>query len=118
MVLIFGIPPLARRVRLPGEVGLLLGGIVIGPHVLGLFGERRPVADFLSQLGQLLLMFLAGLGIDLTHLRRLQARSILFGLLTTGIPLLLGTIVGVAFGFPVVTAIVIRSLFASHTLLG
>jgi Kef-type K+ transport system membrane component KefB len=46
MVLIFGIPPLSRRVRLPVVVGLLLSGVVIGPHVLGMFGEHRPIADF------------------------------------------------------------------------
>jgi hypothetical protein len=32
MVLVFSIPPLARRVRLPGVVGLLLSGVMIGPH--------------------------------------------------------------------------------------
>ena len=42
MVLIFGIPPLSRRVHVPAVVGLLLSGVVVGPHVLGLFGERRP----------------------------------------------------------------------------
>jgi Kef-type K+ transport system membrane component KefB len=39
MVLIFGIPPLSRRVRLPVVVGLLLSGVAIGPHVLGMFGD-------------------------------------------------------------------------------
>jgi Kef-type K+ transport system membrane component KefB len=43
MALVFGIPPLARRVRLPGVVGLLLGGVVIGPHVFGIFGEKGPI---------------------------------------------------------------------------
>ena len=36
MALIFGIPPLARRIRLPAVVGLLLSGIIVGPHVLGI----------------------------------------------------------------------------------
>jgi len=118
MVLIFGIPLLARRFRLPGEVGLLLIGVVIGSYVLGLFGTRRPIADFLAQSGQLLLIFIAGLGIDFTHIRQLQSRSIVFGLLATGIPLLLGSVVGIIFGSPVTVSIVIGSLIASHTLLG
>jgi len=66
MVLIFGIPPLSRRIRLPAVVGLLLSGIVMGPHVLGAFGEDRPIADFLANLGKLLLMFVAGLDMDFT----------------------------------------------------
>ena len=35
MAIIVGIPPLSRRARLPAVVGLLLSGVVLGPHVLG-----------------------------------------------------------------------------------
>jgi hypothetical protein len=43
---IVGVPPLAARIRLPPMVGLLLFGVALGPHVLGFFGEHRPIADF------------------------------------------------------------------------
>jgi Kef-type K+ transport system membrane component KefB len=118
MVIIFGIPRLARRVRLPAVVGLLLSGVVIGPHGLGIFGEQRPIAEFLAELGKLLLMFVSGLEIDLALFRQVQGRSIIFGLITTGIPLLLGTAVGLLFGYGLIAAIVVGSLLASHTLLG
>jgi Kef-type K+ transport system membrane component KefB len=117
MALIVGVPPLCRRVRLPAVVGLLLSGVIIGPHVMDFFGEKRPVADFFADLGKLLLMFFAGLEIDLAHFRAAKNRSITFGLLTTGVPLLLGTAVGLWFDYPLVPAIVIGSLLASHTLL-
>jgi predicted Kef-type K+ transport protein len=42
-------------------VGLLLFGVLLGPHVLGFFGEQQPIADFFAELGKLLLMFSAGL---------------------------------------------------------
>jgi Kef-type K+ transport system membrane component KefB len=118
MVLIFGIPPLSRRVRLPAVVGLLLSGVVVGPHVLGIFGEHRPIAEFLADLGKLLAMFVAGLEIDLAHFRQVQRRCITFGLMTTGLPLLLGTAVGLLFGYRLIAAIVVGALLASHTLLG
>jgi Kef-type K+ transport system membrane component KefB len=118
MVMIFGIPRLSRRVRLPAVVGLLLSGVVIGPHVLGIFGEQRPIAEFVADLGKLLLMFVAGLEIDLALFRQAQGRSIIFGLITTGVPLLLGTAIGLVFGYGLITAIVVGSLLASHTLLG
>jgi len=60
MVILVGPPPLWRRIRLPAVVGLLLMGTIIGPHALGLFGEKRPIAEFLGDLGKLLLMFFAG----------------------------------------------------------
>jgi Kef-type K+ transport system membrane component KefB len=69
-------------------------------------------------LGKLLLMFVAGLEIDLTRFRQAQARSMIFGFITTGIPLLLGTAVGLLFGYGLIAAIVVGSLLASHTLLG
>lgn len=119
MAVIVGIPPLSRRVRLPAVVGLLLCGVMLGPHVLGFFGERphRPIADFFAELGKLLLMFFAGLEIDLALFRRTRNKSMIFGLVTTSIPLLLGTAVGLVFGYQPVAAIVLGSLLASHTLL-
>lgn len=117
MAVIVGVPPLSRRLRIPTVVGLLLAGVVIGPHVLGIFPIHPAIADFFADLGKLLLMFFAGLEIDLALFRRARTRSIVFGLLTTSIPLALGTGVGLWFGFQPVTAIVLGSLLASHTLL-
>ena len=102
----------------PIVVGLLLTGVVIGPHGLDVAGQNRPVGEFLAQLGALLLMFFAGLEIDLTRFRQAQRKTIIFGLWTTGLPLLLGTAVGFLFGYKLIAAIVLGSLLASHTLLG
>jgi Kef-type K+ transport system membrane component KefB len=90
MAILVGVPPLSRRMRLPAVVGLLLCGVVIGPHVLGLFPLHPSIAQFFADLGKLLLMFFAGLEIDLALFRRARTRSIIFGLLTTSIPLALG----------------------------
>jgi Kef-type K+ transport system membrane component KefB len=117
LAIIFGVPALSRRLRLPAVVGLLLTGVVLGPHVLDVFGEQRPIANFLADLGKLLLMFFAGLEVDLALFRRAQRRAITFGLVTTSLPLLLGTAVGLVFGYRTVTAVVLGSLLASHTLL-
>jgi len=58
LAMLFAIPRLCRRVHAPAAVGLLVGGIIVGPYVLGIFGQDRPIADFLGELGKLLLMFL------------------------------------------------------------
>jgi Kef-type K+ transport system membrane component KefB len=118
MVMLVVIPRLSRRVHVPATVGLLLGGVIAGPYVLDIFGKVRPIADFLAELGKLLLMFFAGLEINLALFRRARDRSIALGIATTVFPLLLGTIVGLSFGYGLVPAIVIGSLLASHTLLG
>jgi Kef-type K+ transport system membrane component KefB len=118
MVMLVTVPRLCRRLHVPAAVGLLLSGVVVGPYVLDIFGTVRPIADFLAELGKLLLMFFAGLEINLSLFRRAHNRSIAFGIATTTFPLLLGTIVGLSFGYAAITAIVIGSLLASHTLLG
>src|SRR5262249_5151974 len=84
---------LAWRVRLPAVVGFLFSGVLIGPYVLGLAGTHRPIVEFAADLGKLMLMFFCGLEINLMLFRQGQRKSIIFGLLTTLIPLALGTAV-------------------------
>src|SRR5277367_905637 len=79
LVMLVAIPRLCRRAHVPAAVGLLLGGVLVGPYVLGFFSTNRPIADFLGELGKLLLMFFAGLEIDLALFRRVRNRSIAFG---------------------------------------
>jgi len=111
------VPQLSRRLRIPPVVGFLLSGVLFGPYALDVVGENRPIADFLAELGKLLLMFTAGLEVDLALFKRVRARAMTFGFITTFLPLILGTIVGRVFGYGILAAIVIGSLLASHTLL-
>src|SRR5215469_11058217 len=62
-------------------------------------------------------MFCAGMEINLALFREAHRRSMIFGLLTTSLPLMLGTIVGLWSGYQFVPAAVLGSLLASHTLL-
>ena len=118
MALIVIVPRLSRRIRLPEVVGLLLSGVVLGPHLLDVFPRQHPVAQFFSELGMLLLMFITGLEINLTLFRQKIFRSIVFGVTTTLIPLLLGTLAVHCLGYDLLSAIVAGSLLSSHTLLG
>ncbi len=115
--LIVVVPQLCRRLHVPPVVGLLLSGVLFGPYCLEIIGKTRPVADFLGEIGKILLMFMAGLEIDLDLFKRVRKKSMTFGVITTSLPLVLGTLVGLAFGYSVLPAIVIGSLLASHTLL-
>jgi Kef-type K+ transport system membrane component KefB len=83
-----------------------------------MFPQDGPVAGFLAQVGKLLLMFFAGLEIDLSQFRRTGSRSISFGLLTFSIPMAAGTAVGLQAGYGWLAGLLIGSLMASHTLLG
>ena len=118
MMLIVIIPRLSRRVHLPEAVGLLLAGVLFGPHVLDIFPTQHPVLQFFAEVGMLLLMFFAGLEIDLSLFRQKIFRSLGFGVVTTSVPLLLGTLVTLWLGYDLLAAIVVGSLLGSHTMLG
>ncbi len=110
-------PVILRRARVPGIIGLLLGGYVIGPHGLSLIGSGNSTLPDLGQLGLLYLMFVAGVELDLNLLRRYRRSTVVFGLLTFVFPMVSGTTVGVVLGWETAAAILLGSLLASHTLI-
>lgn len=117
MLILFTVPPLCRRVRLPAVVGLLAAGVLLGPYCLQVAPKHGEVAHFFAELGKLLLMFFAGMEIDLILFNRTRNRSIGFGLLTFAFPLTAGLLVALWAGYPWIGALLIGSLLASHTLI-
>jgi len=117
MAIIACAPGLTRRLRMPDLVGLLAFGVLLGPYVLDVAPVNHPIVQFFGDLGRLLLMFAVGLELDMNLFRKTQTRSVIFGLITTIVPQVLGTACGLALGYAIIPAIVIGSLLASHTLL-
>jgi Kef-type K+ transport system membrane component KefB len=110
-------PVIVERARVPGLIGLLLGGYVVGPHALDVIGSGNSTIPDLGQLGLLYLMFVAGVELDLNLLRRYRRSAVVFGLVTFALPMALGTTVGLALGWQTSAAILLGSLLASHTLI-
>ena len=115
LVVILG-PPIMQRARVPGLIGLLIGGFLIGPHGFGLLDAGSTTIPDLGQLGLLYLMFVAGVELDLALLKRYRTSAITFGLLTFTFPMAFGTIAGLALGWEAAAALLLGSLLASHTL--
>jgi Kef-type K+ transport system membrane component KefB len=118
LFLVLLLPLLFERLRLPGVVGLLAGGVLLGPYVFAIVAPDSPVVDLFASIGRVFLMFIAGLEIDMRVFRATQQRSMGFGAATFLLPLAAGTAVALWFEFPWVAAILVGSLIASHTLLG
>ncbi len=81
------------RLGQPSVLGKLLIGIVLGPSILGLVTETETLAEF-SQIGVILLMFIAGLETDLDEFKRTGKASTLVGLGGIIVPLVLGYFTG------------------------
>jgi Kef-type K+ transport system membrane component KefB/mannitol/fructose-specific phosphotransferase system IIA component (Ntr-type) len=108
-------PLLMERAGVPGLIGIIVAGAVVGPNGLGLLARDQTIV-LLGTVGLLYLMFMAGAEIDLLGLRRYRNQSLVFGGLTFLLPQSLGTAVGVMLGYPLPAAILLASMFASHTL--
>lgn len=110
-------PLLAEKFKLPGIVGLIFFGVVLGPHVMHIL-ERDATIDLLGTIGLLYIMFQAGLEINLEEIKRNKHHSINFGLLTFFIPLILGTASAYyVLNMSLTASILLASMFSSHTLL-
>lgn len=117
LAVILIVPICFERLKLPGLLGLLVAGVVLGPNGLRLFQTESETMKLLSDIGLVYLMFVAGLEVDLKQFQATKYKSIGFGTLTFLVPLIVGTTVGQLFGFGWNASILIGSLFASHTLL-
>ena len=87
---------LSSHVHMPQVVGALLAGIILGPSCLGWVEET----DFLvkaSEIGVIMLMFMAGLDTDLSELKKTGLASFIIAVIGVIVPLIGGT--GVYFLF-------------------
>jgi Kef-type K+ transport system membrane component KefB/nucleotide-binding universal stress UspA family protein len=110
-------PILLNKLKIPHLIGLIIAGAIIGPNGLNLMLRDSSIILF-GTVGLLYIMFLAGLEIDLAEFKKNSKKSLVFGLYTFIIPMVLGTLTGIYFlKFSIMTSILLASMFASHTLI-
>lgn len=110
-------PIIFKKFKIPGIIGLIVAGIVIGPHSLNLVESGESI-KLLSTAGLLYLMFLAGLELNLRELLRNRNKSIAFGALTFFIPLCLGFFTAYfILSYNLLASLLIASMFSTHTLI-
>jgi Kef-type K+ transport system membrane component KefB len=117
LLIILFAPLLLNRLKIPSLISLILAGALVGPFGLNLMLRDSSIVLF-GTVGLLYIMFLAGLEIDVADFRKNSSKSILFGLYTFFISLALGLLVGLyVLQFPLLSSVLIGSIFASHTLI-
>lgn len=109
-------PILLRKFRLPGIIGLILSGILVGPYGFNLI-ERNEAIVLFSTIGLLYIMFLAGLELDMNEFKKNRYKSVLFGFFTFAIPISIGyPVCHYLLGYDMLASVMIASMFATHTL--
>lgn len=116
LLIILLAPLLLKRISIPGIIGLIISGVIIGPHGIGIL-EKNSAIDLFSTIGLLYIMFIAGLDLDMTQFRVNRNKSLWFGLFTFILPLVIGFPVCYYFlEYDFNASLLIASMFSTHTL--
>ncbi len=110
-------PIILNKVRIPPIIGLIIAGALIGPYGFNLMLRDSSIILF-GTVGLLYIMFISGLDTEIREFKKNLLKSIVFSLLTFSIPMFLGIISSYyLLGFPVLTSILLASMYASNTLI-
>lgn len=109
-------PILLKKINIPAVVGFIIAGIAINPHGFNLL-EKNLAIDLFSTIGLLYIMFIAGIELDLNDFKEKKHKSIVFGMLTFSVPILIGfPVCYYLLNYSLTTSILTASMFATHTL--
>ncbi len=110
-------PILFNKIKVPHIIGLILAGIIVGPYGFNLLLRDSSIVLF-GTVGLIYIMFTAGLEIDMDEFKKNRGKSLVFGLYTFIVPMVLGIVTAYyLLQFSIESSILLASMFASHTLL-
>ena len=110
-------PMLLERLRIPSIVGMILAGIIIGPHGLHLL-ERDDSFELFGKVGLYYIMFLASLEMNLQDVQKIKGRAGTLGLLSFAIPITIGMAANHGIlGYGITASVLMAAMYASHTLI-
>lgn len=117
LTIILSAPLVLNRLRIPHIIGMILAGAFIGPNGFGLL-LRDSSFELFGNVGLLYIMFLAGVEMELADFKKNKNKSIVFGIYTFSIPIVVGTIVCFyVLKMSLISSILLASMFATHTLI-
>ena len=103
MLLVFGaaklLAEMCERIRVPGIVGEILAGVVIGPSVLGWIAPNDLLST-LADLGAMFLLFRVGLEVKSSDLLRIGGVAALVATSGVIVPFFLGWAICALWGYP------------------
>ena len=116
MVMLLVVPLVCERIKVPPLVGMVLGGMAVGPGGFGLLARDDSFQIF-GQVGLLYIMFTAGLSMDASILKQKTLRMIASGLISWGVSFAAGFAVSRwLLHLDTFVTLVIASILSSHTM--
>ncbi len=106
MIIAMLVTAVVRMFKQPLIIGYICSGIVAGPYLLNILSSHD-VIEGLANVGITLLLFIVGLGLNPKMIKDVGKVSILTGVGQVLITAIIGYFIGIALGFPNITAIYI-----------
>ncbi|MDR1743886.1 MAG: cation:proton antiporter [Dysgonamonadaceae bacterium] len=115
--IVLAVPIMLRRINVPGIIGLIVAGVIIGPHGLNIVDNANAGVEMFSTIGLLYIMFIVGLELDLKEFAENKNKSLIFGLFTFLCPFILSyPICRYFLEYSHFTSLIIADMLAAHTL--
>ena len=110
-------PIVMGKLRIPHIVGMVLAGVVVGPHGLNILAKDSSFELF-GHVGLYYIMFLAGLEMNMANFMKNRVRTFTHGIMAFVIPMVMGFFINRAIlEYSVMTSILLASMYASHTII-
>ncbi len=110
------VPVVSKKIKVPNIILYITFGIIIGPYGLGLVNNDERI-KLLADIGIMLIMFLAGLELNPAQIKSNKKNTIVYGILTTIIPIVIGfSIFYFILNYEMSTSILVSLMFSTQTL--
>ena len=116
LAIILFVPMACRKVRIPGIVGFILMGILIGPYGFELIGLSVAIRA-LGKMGMLYIMLQAGIEIDINDFAQHRRNAVIYGFYSFLFPFVLGLLTSRLLGYNWTTCTLLGAMYGSHTLM-
>lgn len=115
LLIILFAPIVFDRLKIPHIIGMILAGLLVGPHGLNIL-ERDSSFELFGKVGLFFIMFLAGLEMDMNGFRKNKNGALMLGIACFMIPILFGFIANRFYlGYGLATSVLLASMYASNT---
>ncbi len=94
-----------RFLRQPMLIAYIIAGIIAGPLFLGLIGENNSTFDTFAQFGVILLLFMVGLSLNMSHIKTIGKTAAIIGMLQIIFTAGVGTLIAWAFHFSLLSSV-------------
>ncbi len=110
-------PLLFNKLRMPHIIGMILAGLLIGPHGLNIL-VRDDSFELFGKVGLYYIMFLASLEINMQEMKQARGGALMLGLAVFAIPIAIGMFTNLfILDYGLIASVLLASMYASYTLI-